>query len=703
MTEQQPHSCVTCQRRKVKCERRHPCSNCVKHGSVCEFRAPAPPRRRKRQSPGPDVYVKLKRAEELLQGYGIDLDHLSNDQLDKPQAGLNSETTRIGAKDGVDTSAVKPAANQRPKCRLQSSTSATVSEEFQHLEELLEGSDEEPNKTGPGIIQKAYDVLHGDGSGLLFGFSNKGDLKRLHPPAINIFRLWQTYLSSVYPLTMVFHAPTIQQQILEATTDIENMPDSMEALMFAIYYAAVVALPPEECEAMFGLPQPAVVNKYMLATQQALNNAKLLKNLDLTVLQALVILLIASRNTIDPRPLWIHCGTAIRLGQRIGLHRDGSSLGLPPFEIEMRRRLWWQIVVLDTRIAELSDAGTSMLSIPFDTHLPSNVNDSNLNPEMAQLPPERPGATDMTFCLARYEFGNFLKRSSTDFFFFEGAWAKPDGPPASLVEKDRAIDELALHLEEKYIVHCDTNITLHFLTKIFTRTAIYRMRLVAHHPRRHPDKGVSMPPEEREYLCRLSLNIVENDNLSHSNKSADKFAWYVNMNFPFPAFIYLISELRHRTRGELSDRGWTAMNEAFRNRIKYIAAKRESPMFKAISVLALKAWQARELDAVAHGEPIPEAPECITTLRSIFGDLPVKGKRSSISDPGSLQTPLSSTTHDDQMKPDLYTGMTPASEPATVSGMNSTEWSPMDWSYWDELVQNWDPQVGEGNGQSDSQ
>ncbi len=74
---------------------------------------------------------------------------------------------------------------------------------------------------------------------------------------------------------MVFHAPTIQQRILDASTDLENTSDSMEALMFAIYYAAVVALPPEECEVMFGMPQPTVVNKYMLATQQALNNANL--------------------------------------------------------------------------------------------------------------------------------------------------------------------------------------------------------------------------------------------------------------------------------------------------------------------------------------------------------------------------------------------------------------------------------------------
>lgn len=91
---------------------------------------------------------------------------------------------------------------------------------------------------------------------------------------------------------MIFHAPTVQQQILDASADLENISESTEALMFAIYHAAVVALPQEDCEAMFSLPQPVVMNKYMLATQQALNAAKLLKNHDITVLQALVIFLV---------------------------------------------------------------------------------------------------------------------------------------------------------------------------------------------------------------------------------------------------------------------------------------------------------------------------------------------------------------------------------------------------------------------------
>ncbi|KAL8733745.1 MAG: hypothetical protein Q9166_001939 [cf. Caloplaca sp. 2 TL-2023] len=584
---------------------------------------------------------------------------------------------------------------------------AAVSEEYKQLEELLEGSDEESRQPGPGVIQKAYDKIFADGSGLLFGFGNNGDLKKLHPPAIEIFRLWQTYFTSVYPLTMVFHAPTVQQQILDASSDLDNISESMEALMFAIYYGAVIALTSKECETMFGQPQPAVVNKYLLAAQQALNAAKLLTSLNIMVLQALVIFLLAklaSRNSIDPRSLWVHCGTAVRLGQRIGLHCDGTALALPPFEVEIRRRLWWQIVILDIRLAELSGAGTSMLAVPFDTRLPLNVNDADLKPEMGQLPPEHTGTTDMTFCLARYEMQSFLKQSNNASFFFDGVWAKSNGTAASSAEKDTAIDELQSRMENKYLKHCtDPKIALHFLTKIFANIVICRMRLVAHHPRHRPDKGVSMSAEEKEYICRLSLELVENDNVAHSNKSADKFEWYMNMHFQFPALIYLLSELRHRTRGELAERGWMAMNEGFRTRVHFIAAKKELPMFKAVSVLALKAWQAREMDAAAHGEPLPGRPEYILIFRSIFGEPPSKDRKFSIGGSGYLQSPANSTTEGDvsersgQVQVNAYKDLTSAPESSVDPGIKPTEWSPMDWSYWDELIQNWEPQLPGGS------
>ncbi|KAL8786109.1 MAG: hypothetical protein Q9213_002974 [Squamulea squamosa] len=117
---EQPHSCVTCQRRKVKCERRYPCSNCVKHGSVCEFRAPAPPRRRKRRaSPDPDIHAKLKRAEEILQGYGIDPDDLNKDNVGKTPTETKQDAASAGNKDGLHTLDGRPVASQRSTCRLQ--------------------------------------------------------------------------------------------------------------------------------------------------------------------------------------------------------------------------------------------------------------------------------------------------------------------------------------------------------------------------------------------------------------------------------------------------------------------------------------------------------------------------------------------------------------------------------------------------------
>ncbi|KAL8723268.1 MAG: hypothetical protein Q9225_000390 [Loekoesia sp. 1 TL-2023] len=695
----------------------NPCFNCVKHRVDCEFRAPAPPRRRKRQSPDPHIHAKLRRYEDILQKYGVRPEDFHGPQnLDgpidttSPSARAKSETS-IDIKNGLGTPESKPPTSQREIKPQPSTPYAATSEEVKHLEEILEGSDTENRKPGPGIIQRSYDRLHADGSGLLFGFGVNVDLKKLHPAPINIFRLWQTYLNCVYPLSMVFHAPTVQQQILDASADLDNVAESMEALMFAIYYAAVVALPAEECEAMFGLPQNVVISKYMLATQQALNAAKLLKSLDIMVLQALVIFLLASRHSIDPRSLWVHCGTAFRLGQRIGLHQDGISLGLPPFEIEMRRRLWWQLVVLDTRVAELSGAGTSILTALFDTRLPSNVNDSNLNPEMGEMPTNHVGTTDMTFCLARYEIGDFLKRSSTTFFFFDGAWAKPDGAPATIAEKDQAIDELEQRLEENYLKHCDPHITLHFLTKIFSRTAVYRMRLVAHHPRHYPDKGASMSTEEKDLLCRLSLNMIENDNIAHRNKSADKFAWFVNTNFQFPAFIYLLSELRHRTRGELAERGWQAISEGFQIRVQFIAEaeRKHSPIFQATSALALKAWQARELDAAAHNEPQPEIPDYILTLRSVFGEPPSKKQKIAATDTKYMHTPADSTTQGDVAADrsehlqanTTYNEETAAPESVPEPGTEPMKWSPMDWTYWDELIQKWEPQISEGSEQFD--
>lgn len=60
----------------------------------------------------------------------------------------------------------------------------------------------------------------------------------------------------------------------------------------------------------------------------------------------------------------------MRIGQRMGLNIDGTSHGLLPFEVEMRRRLWWQLLLLDSRVGELSGFGPSLHMHMHTTKLP---------------------------------------------------------------------------------------------------------------------------------------------------------------------------------------------------------------------------------------------------------------------------------------------------------------------------------------------
>lgn len=110
---------------------------------------------------------------------------------------------------------------------------------------------------------------------------------------------------------------------------------------------------------------------------------------------------------MDRHAAWILNGVTVRVAQKMGLHRDGELLGLPPFETEMRRRVWWQIILIDTVYALMSGLGQSLLPRSWDTKRPNNIHDADLYPTMTTLQP-RSGPTDMIYCLVCYEMGKMM-------------------------------------------------------------------------------------------------------------------------------------------------------------------------------------------------------------------------------------------------------------------------------------------------------
>jgi len=107
--------------------------------------------------------------------------------------------------------------------------------------------------------------------------------------------LWQTFLNNFNPLVKPFHAPTVQNVISEATTDLESISASTEALMFSIYLSAVSTMTEEQCMRLLSTSKPALISRYSDSTQQALVNSKFLKTTDLVVLQAFTLYLVRLR------------------------------------------------------------------------------------------------------------------------------------------------------------------------------------------------------------------------------------------------------------------------------------------------------------------------------------------------------------------------------------------------------------------------
>jgi hypothetical protein len=173
------------------------------------------------------------------------------------------------------------------------------------------------------------------------------------------------------------------------------------------------------------------------------------------------------RSNFDAQTLWTLSGVAFRIAQRIGLHRDDGTGALTPFERELRRRLWRQLMILDHTSCELagSSPNYTILLPSWDAQLPLNVNDSDLDPDMAELPTEREGVTEMIFCALRYEFSSFFLHISRGTASAFDAFSSPLNPAhSSIAEKDRVIDELKQKLEEKFLRFCDPLIPLHNLT-----------------------------------------------------------------------------------------------------------------------------------------------------------------------------------------------------------------------------------------------
>lgn len=133
-----------------------------------------------------------------------------------------------------------------------------------------------------------------DHEGFIFRFNSlASDLKSFHPIGNNILFLWTVFVANVDPLVRLLHKPTMHREVVNMVlTHATGIEPPVEALLFAIYFASVTSLSPDECRSSLGGDKDTLLSRYRFAVQQALARANFLVSRSAITLQALIIYLV---------------------------------------------------------------------------------------------------------------------------------------------------------------------------------------------------------------------------------------------------------------------------------------------------------------------------------------------------------------------------------------------------------------------------
>lgn len=312
----------------------------------------------------------------------------------------------------------------------------------------------------------------------------------------------------------------------------------------------------------FGAEKSYLVKQYRYGTEQALAKANFLNTSELVVVQAFALFLALVRRYDDTRFSWTLTGLLIRISQSIGTHREGTQLGsLTPFEIEMRRRLWWAICILDLRSAEDQGTELTIAEHTFDTQFPMNVNDSDLSPDMKEFPRERIGATDMTFCLIRYEICSLARRLHA---------ATPMSPcpkdsPLTLEQREAMLMDMFARVEDKYLKPCtdQDGDLLHWVAAAIARLIMAKMSLIIYQPVLFSSAGQDVSQEVRDRLFTSSTEVIEYNRLLNTEPRSKQYRWLFESYTQWHAVAFLLLEICRRHWSSSVERAWVALSNVF--------------------------------------------------------------------------------------------------------------------------------------------
>lgn len=306
----------------------------------------------------------------------------------------------------------------------------------------------------------------------------------------------------------------------------------------------------------FGTTKGELNLRYRLGLEYALAKADFLNVPDIVLVQAFVIFLSLLRRHDSPRFVWMMVGMAIRMAQSLGLHRDGSHFkNLSPYDVEIRRRVWWTICMLDVRASE--DQGTEY-TIPigsFDTKIPLNINDADIGPETKEMPPERRALTDMTFPVDVFKICELTRQIMSP-------GNKEHAP--SLQEQIHLVQELYNVIEQEYIHTSKEDVSIVWSVGITcVRLTMSKMTLMIHLPLLGPSMDEKASDEIRNKLLVSAIEVAEWNHALNAEQAWRQWRWMYQTYTHWHAIVILLIEISRRPLSPIVERAWIALHSSW--------------------------------------------------------------------------------------------------------------------------------------------
>ncbi|KAE8389666.1 hypothetical protein BDV23DRAFT_194320 [Aspergillus alliaceus] len=582
-------TCEKCRQRKIKCDKLSPCTNCQRLGIECGLveRARLPRGRYRGAAEKPSESVTDLWARVT--------------QLEHQMESLVPERSNTPAVVAVSSPEDKTPLRQSP---FSPSHHGSPEEDYMQTDRpkkkprmLYEGPDD------PNIANLPKPDLHP------FIFKDDQTMSSLSQTSSSPVawigeyattqikdQLLDIFFVQVDPVFKIIHRPSLSGYLREGKPylDYHNRHPAVEALTYAVYYAATCSLTDAQCMVIFESSKPPIVSRYRLACETALGNADFVTSEDLTVLQAFIIWLISTRSHDRSRRVWTMFSVALRVAQSLSLNMDPPTAPTRPFELEMRRRLRFAIGLLDTQVA-FDRASTPI--VPFSwmqSKPPTNLNDTTLTFTSPSTPPESPTFTDTTFAvlLSRAQGVTRLLEASAELGI------------TSLNRRQKYVDDFRATASKLLVTCSPDTIPFHWFAVQVSECIASSLQLAAVRPlHKHPDYDPSHSRAPEGYsILRVAVDVLTKCQVAVKDPRGEPWRWFARIFTPWHALAVAAAELCLCERVEVVEEYWWSVELAYHDFVGFAADIRQEMPWRPIVRLMERAWERRRVLALKEKE-----------------------------------------------------------------------------------------------------